>query len=478
MSQSRPEPIARHRTAISRNDLSLPCRQALADGLVDVGTSVLDYGSGRGQDTARLNDMGIDAVGWDPHFNPNAPKDPADTVLLTYVLNVIDHPDERAAVLADAWRLAKRALVVSTRLSWEHRRVQGEEWADGVVTSRNTFQKLFQPDELRHDVETATATRCVAASAGTVYAFRSETDRLALITRRVAPEFDWTGRTDALSVVSGLVGFAELRGRAPALDEIPDDQLEEIGGVTPNQIRQFIKKGADRTLVEAGARKTILNTLLILGMEVFTGRARFSELPSSIQHDIRFHFTSYKEACRRADRLLLKLRDKQYVRGAMRNSPGKLTPSALYVHRRAVESMPVVLRLYEYCGSVAVGRPAQWSVLKLHHDQDMVSWLDYPDFDADPHPRLSSSYSVELKTLKASYRSYEERANRPLLHRKQEFLSLEDPDVPKYQRLTDAEIKAGLYANPSIIGTEAGWAAELRRCGVVTRGHRLVKAKV
>ena len=66
-----------------------------------------------------------------------------------------------------------------------------------------------------------------------------------------------------------------------------------------------------------------------------------------------------------------------------------------------------------------------------------------PRLRRGPHPRLSSSYSVELKTLKASYRSYEERANRLLLHRKQEFLSPEDPTFPKYQRLTDGEIPAG-----------------------------------
>ena len=59
------------------------------------------------------NDMG-NPVGWDPTSNPNAPKDPADTVLLTYVLNVIDHREERAAVLADA-ATSRSELVVSTR---------------------------------------------------------------------------------------------------------------------------------------------------------------------------------------------------------------------------------------------------------------------------------------------------------------------------------------------------------------------------
>ena len=123
------------------------------------------------------------------------------------------------------------------------------------MTSRNTFQKLFQPDELRYDVETATANRCVAASA-TRSTPSGKTDRLALITRRVAPEFDWTEEGPmALSVVSDWWDCGAGGARQHSM-RIPADQLEEIG-VTPNQIRQFIKKGADRTLVEAGARKTI-----------------------------------------------------------------------------------------------------------------------------------------------------------------------------------------------------------------------------
>jgi DNA phosphorothioation-associated putative methyltransferase len=136
--------------------------------------------------------------------------------------------------------------------------------------------------------------------------------------------------------------------------------------------------------------------------------------------------------------------------------------------------MPVVLRLYEHCASIAAGRPADWTVAKLRHQGRGVSWLDYPDFDTDPHPRLHSSYTVDLKTLKSSFLSYADSTNRPLLHRKHEFLAPDDPDVPKYRRLTDAELKAGLYEQPHLIGTEDGWQEALDRCGRILRGHRLL----
>jgi hypothetical protein len=64
-----------------------------------------------------------------------------------------------------------------------------------------------------------------------------------------------------------------------------------------------------------------------------------------------------------------------------------------------------------------------------------------------------------------------------LLHRKHEFLAPDDPDVPRYRRLTEAEVKAGLYERPHLIGTEDGWEAELARCGRFLRGHRLLRLK-
>ena len=37
---------------------------------------------------------GLDAVGWDPHFAPDTPKEPTDVVNLGFVINVIEDSDE------------------------------------------------------------------------------------------------------------------------------------------------------------------------------------------------------------------------------------------------------------------------------------------------------------------------------------------------------------------------------------------------
>lgn len=469
---------ARQRTAISRAALSLPARQALADGVLARGRPILDYGAGRGLDVRRLTGMGFQALAWDPYFDHGTMRvEPSSVVMLLYVLNVIERASERATTLKAAWDLTKGTLVVSARLTWDARRVTGEDLEDGVLTSRGTFQHLYTTEELRTFVQEVTGARCFVAAPGVVYAFREDSDRMGVIARRSMPAVDWATSQTAAEALSAVVGFLESYGRTPAFEELPDDYVDLLATLPWSQVQRHARSAARPELMEAGAKRSTLDTLLFLGIEVFNGRSSRSALPLTLQENVRRFFTSYREACARADRLLLKLRDDAYLRGAMRNSVGKMTPSALYVHRDAVEQMPIVLRLYEHCGSVAAGRPTQFDLVKVAHEGRSVSWLGYPDFDRDPHPRTAWSYQVDLRTLNTSFTSYEGRENRPLLHRKEEFLLADDPRVAKFARLTASERRAGLYRNSHLIGTEVGWQAELVRCGVELRGHRLVRVK-
>jgi DNA phosphorothioation-associated putative methyltransferase len=420
--------------------------------------------------------MDVEAKGWDPFYAPDTRVEPADVVLLTYVLNIVEDADERRDTLQQAWGLCNSTMVVSTRLTWERARVRGAEFADGILTSRQTFQHLFAPAELRAYVEEVTGVRCVSAAPGIVYAFKDDEARLRFLARRIAPDAEWLASDDTASAIAAVVDHVEHRGRLPRLEEMPVHMAELLTHLRTSELQRLVRLSVDQDKVTEGAKRSTLNTLLFLAVELFNGRGPFGSLPLTTQVDIRAFFSSYKEACRRADRLLLKLRDDTYVRGAMQASTvGKVTPTALYGHRRAVDHLPTILRLYEHCAAIAAGRPSKWTVVKLRHRGRAVSWLDYPDFDTDPHPRLRTSYMIDLTTLKTSFTSYEDSANRPLLHRKHEFLTQDDPDAPKYRRLTQAELRAGLYENPHLIGTERGWESELIRCGRAVRGHRLVR---
>ena len=107
--------------------------------------------------------------------------------------------------------------------------------------------------------------------------------------------------------------------------------------------------------------------------------------------------------CRRADDLLFRAGNADAVDDACRRSPvGNLLPNALYVHRTALESLDPLLRVYEGCARAYLGEIEGADLIKLHRHSGKVSYLAYPDFDADPHPALLRSIKLNLRTREIS----------------------------------------------------------------------------
>ena len=91
------------RTAITRKGPSAPAKKLVKLGLVR--GKVLDYGSGRGEDARWLRSQGFKVSAYDPHHGPKSkPSGRFDTVLVTYVLNVLP-PREQLDVIKAARRL-------------------------------------------------------------------------------------------------------------------------------------------------------------------------------------------------------------------------------------------------------------------------------------------------------------------------------------------------------------------------------------
>src|SRR5699024_7133452 len=132
-----------------RHDLSQPVALLVRHGLVKPGVRVFDYGCGQGDDLRILAAAGVEAAGWDPHFQPDAPRTPAPAVNLGFVLNVIEDLAERREALTSAWALTERVLAVATMIIGQVPVGGLRPHGDGYLTSRSTFQKYFQHAELQ-----------------------------------------------------------------------------------------------------------------------------------------------------------------------------------------------------------------------------------------------------------------------------------------------------------------------------------------
>ena len=477
--------VARHKTALKRKALSRPVRLALEESLLRSDDSLFDYGCGHGSDVALLADRGISATGWDPAHLPKAPKVAAEVVNLGYVLNVIEDPDERADALRDSWSLTRRTLLVSARLDIDaQRQAPGEAFGDGILTGSETFQKFFEQQELRNWLDSTLAVQSVALAPGVFAVFRVEEDRQAFMATRFRRRAARPAlrRSDILfeehkELLEPLMTFVAERGRLPQHNELvrAAELVSALGSI--RRAFSIVRRVTGKEPWEEYGATATEDLLIYLALAAFPRPPRFSELPVGIQRDVRALFGSYKAGRAKADALLYSAgRLEELRRAAGAATVGKRMPTALYVHRSALEHLPPVLRVYEACGRVLVGQVEATNVIKLSTKSAKVSYLEYADFDRRPHPELRNATTVRLDTLRVYRRRYAASGNPPILHRKELLVAPDYPGREKFARLTKQEEDWALYANPSEIGTRESWNAAVARTGLRYRGHRLVRS--
>jgi DNA phosphorothioation-associated putative methyltransferase len=145
-----------HRTAISRKKASKPLLMLL-DTMSVVEEPILDYGCGKGQDVIELQDRGFKAFGYDPYYAPRMPRGKFKTVLMTYVVNVIQTPQERNEAIRDAWKRVRKGgrLIITARTPTElraHAERSGwkpcREAGGGYITGTLTFQRGYSTQQL------------------------------------------------------------------------------------------------------------------------------------------------------------------------------------------------------------------------------------------------------------------------------------------------------------------------------------------
>ncbi len=477
--------VARHRTALVRGDLSRPLRTALADGLVPASAKLMDYGCGRGHDVRFLEERGYDCVGWDPVYAPNGARRESDIVNIGYVVNVIEDPVERREALRRAWSLTRRVLVVSARLRAETEGLAAVPYADGMLTRLCTFQKFFDQQELRIWIDQVLETTSVAAAPGIFYIFRDPTERSTFVASRfrratAAPRLRVGERLFAehKPLLERLALFVSERGRIPAADELPEYAAIEAALGSISRAFRVLEKVSEPNAWNGVREIRSQDLLAFVALSRFDGRPRFNELPRDMQLDVKAFFGSYTAACAAADDILFSLGRSERLEEAYDISPiGKLMPTSLYVHTDAIAELPILLRLYEGCARRYLGSVPGANVVKLGRTERKVSYLSYPNFDDNPHPALAASVSVDLQTFRVRQRQYANDRNPPVLHRKEELIGAHHPAREKFTRLTRLEESKGLFDDPSLIGTRAGWSRALASKGLAFRGHRLVSAK-
>ncbi|PZV09746.1 MAG: DNA phosphorothioation-associated methyltransferase [Leptolyngbya sp.] len=485
--QTQPKPkIQRHKAAIARVTVSKPVRLAVEAGIFPPDTTYFDYGCGHGADIEYIHRLGLTSSGWDPHFRPDIPHSPADVVNLGYIINVIEDTAERREALINAWGLAQKVLIVAAQVLIDDRTRGVIAYGDGIITSRNTFQKYYEQEELKAYIDQVLGVDAIPIALGIYFVFRDEAQAEAFRasrfrSRATAPRIRLkvSKFEEYRDRLQPLIDFYTDRGRLPSVEELGTQELTPLQETFGSIKRAFtvVLQATDVGEWDAIADKRRNDLLVYLALSHFGNRPKFKDLSPKLQQDIKVLFGSYQQACTAADLMLMSLGRTDLIEERCRQSAiGQQRPNSLWVHVSAIDQLDPLLRLYEGCASRTIGRPEEATVVKFHVQKPQITYLAFPNFDKEPHPALKTSMAISLRDLHVRYRDYDPD-NPPLLHQKDQTIASEYPAYAKFAKLSQQEQRWGLLDDVKAIFDQRGWEKCLLEHGAGLQGHRVVWRK-
>jgi DNA phosphorothioation-associated putative methyltransferase len=427
----------RHRTAIMRRDLSQPMQLLMRFGVVTSGRSVFDYGCGQGADVEALSSQGFNAFGWDPHHAPAGLRKAADVVNLGFVINVIEDPRERVETLKSAWGFALRALCVAVMPLGKSSTAAHRPFRDGFVTSRGTFQKYFDQQELRALVQSATGEPPLSFAPGIVAVFRDkDLEQEVLLRRRSRTLIDGAlprppakdhqapeprvrrhrapaARVSARERISPLLRMLRATaielGRLLEPDEIPGDALDALSAQRVGAQRALEMLRDDLVSDQGFARASELrrqDLLVHLALTQVPGALKYKTLPRSIQVDIKSFFRTHAAGLEEGRRLLFAAGDRAGMRAdaeaaAAAGLGGMHSERSFRFKSSVLPRLPVRLRVMVGCAEMLQGGVEAAHFVDIDLEAPRVTMVTCDDVE-QPLPFIVERVRVDLAKLKVS----------------------------------------------------------------------------
>jgi DNA phosphorothioation-associated putative methyltransferase len=456
--------IHRHKTALVRREISKPVKTLLELGQLRRGESFFDYGCGYGGDVEAIGKLGYSSTGWDPVHAPHEPKQAADVVNLGFVLNVIEDPAERVDALIDAWKHTRRALLVSTLIAGQEAYDDVLTFGDGVITSRDTFQKFFEPAEIQALIEDSLHTEAVPVGLGIYLVFRDTADLHDFLAQRSRRFIDWESLSRKLGLFRALKAkrdpydthrelldsyweFVLELGRMPREEEF--ERLTEVRlacGSLPRALQLFIDRFGEPTFNAARQRRKE-DLLVFIAAAQLRSKIPFNHLSLRLQRDLRSFFGSYANAEEKARELMFAAGDEDELEiAAAQLDFGYLDPREGHftIHRSLLDELPVILRVYVECAARLYGNPREADLIKIHLHSRKLTFHYYKDFEKAPLPELLTRIKIDLKRLFVTVIDHTNGSEHQLLFFKERFLAKDHPDRAKMNRFSAKIRKLGL----------------------------------
>ncbi|MGJ8674322.1 MAG: DNA phosphorothioation-associated putative methyltransferase [Pseudoalteromonas sp.] len=440
--------IFRDKTAIVRYQLSAPMKALANSGFLEGQFTIFDYGCGRGDDMRELQSHGIDASGWDPNFMPDTDVVSSQLVNLGFVINVIEDRNERIEALQNAWNITEKVLVVSAMLAQEDYLTQFTPYKDGVITTRNTFQKYFNQSELKLFIELSLDDQAIAVGPGIYFVFKDKELEKEFLQNKHRRKQSWLHKSERpasskaandlvitrhLEVFDAFYNNCLLLGRCPAINELADaEMILELTGSLKKAFRMCVGYYGTEDLNTA--RKMRREDLLVYyAVSLFGNRKPLSQLSDEAKNDIKEFFGTNKQAQLESKELLFNISDVDKIEAECieMNSilPASVldtefgAPHSLSFHKQYMDLLSPLLRVYVSAALQLYGELDDIQLVKIHISSGKLTLLGYIDFDTADMPVLRERIKIKMAEQDVDFFDYTSLCDNNVLQNKQSFLA-------------------------------------------------------
>jgi len=488
--------VDRHLTAITRYELSTPFKCLAKHGYLDGNHTIFDYGCGKGDDLRELEAHGLSALGWDPNFRPDADIVEADLVNIGFVINVIEDIDERIEALQKAAALAKSLLVVSAMVAGEATISRFRPYKDGILTSKNTFQKYYSQSELQGFIERTLDVDAVAVAPGVFYVFKDPVEQENYLSARQRRHREWNhlanheSRSKAAAVLfakhqqllESFWGICLELGRIPALDELNDPEAFEVALGSPKKALQVLEAVADTSDLELARALRTEDLLVYFALGLFGKRKPYTQMAESMKRNIKAFFGTYQNAVENAKDALFSVSNTQLINELCEKAASELpacqlnSNHSLVFHEKYLSMLAPELRIYVGCAAQLVGELEAIDLIKIHITSGKVSFMVYEEFDTSPLPRLVERIKVRMRDQDVDFFDYVEPYKPPLLYWKSRLIDDTFEDFKKQSSFDKKLSGTGIIQEDREFGPmRSELDLHLRELGLEIRGYRLYK---
>lgn len=185
--------------------------------------------------------------------------------------------------------------------------------------------------------------------------------------------------------------------------------------------------------------------LVYLALARFRSENVVSNLPTSIQDNIKLYLGNFLKAVSLSKKLLFSTGEKSNIIDLCKDAPtGVNDRDSFYIHSSAVPDLSPTLRVFIGMAGIFYGNIHNADIIKIHKNSIKISFYNYDDFNNKRLPELHTRIKIDLAKQQMNFYNHRSHKNQQLLFFKEKYVLETHPAYKDWKTFSETLLDKGL----------------------------------